>query len=161
MTDFEALYTRHARDVYRFALYLSGNHAQAEDITSEAFVRAWNASGEIRAVTARVYLFTIARNCYLQGLRRAVLERPLDEMPFEGAADPDATAEQRAELKQVLRALQQLPEADRSMLLLRAQEWSYQEIAEAVGLSVPAVKVRIHRARLKLAPWRAGREDRS
>ena len=39
MTDFEQLYERHARDVYRFALYLSGDRAVAEDITSETFVR--------------------------------------------------------------------------------------------------------------------------
>jgi RNA polymerase sigma-70 factor, ECF subfamily len=71
MTEWEALYRRHARDVYRFALYLCGDRAAAEDIVSETFVRAWNAGGEIRESTARAYLFTIARNCYRQGLRRS------------------------------------------------------------------------------------------
>ena len=71
MNDFEALYARHARDVFRFAIYLCGDRAKAEDITSEAFVRAWNGSGEIRAATAKTYLFTIARNCYLQSLRQS------------------------------------------------------------------------------------------
>ena len=159
MIDFEALYKHHARDIYRFALYLCGNHAEAEDIASETFVRAWNASGEIRAVTAKSYLFAIARNCYLEGLRRRVRHTELDENLADSSANPHADAERRIELNRVLGALQQLPEMDRTVMLLRVQgEWSYQEIADAVGLSLPAVKVKIHRARLRLAQWRAEQE---
>jgi DNA-directed RNA polymerase specialized sigma24 family protein len=56
----------------------------------------------------------------------------------------------------VLGELQRMAELDRTVLLLRVQEeWSYQEIADAVGLSLPAVKIRIHRARLKLVEWRS------
>jgi RNA polymerase sigma-70 factor (ECF subfamily) len=74
-------------------------------------------------------------------------------------ASPYAAAEGRIELARVLAELQQLPEVDRTVLLLRVQEeLSYQEIADAVQLSLPAVKVKIHRARLKLAQWRANQE---
>ena len=45
MVGFHDLYERHWRDVYRFALFLSGNPAHAEDLTSDTFVRAWNARG--------------------------------------------------------------------------------------------------------------------
>jgi RNA polymerase sigma-70 factor (ECF subfamily) len=55
--------------VFRFALYLSGNRSDAEDITSETFVRAWTSSARIRTNTVKGYLFTIARNFYLQGTR--------------------------------------------------------------------------------------------
>jgi RNA polymerase sigma-70 factor (ECF subfamily) len=159
MTDFEALYTAYSRDIYRFALYLCGNRAEAEDIASETFVRAWNASGEIRAATAKAYLFTIARNCYLEGLRRSVRQTELDEAMPDGAADPFADAQRRMELESVLAVLQRMPEIDRTVLLLRVQEeWAYQEIADVVGLSLPAVKVKIHRARLKLSEWRANQE---
>jgi RNA polymerase sigma-70 factor (ECF subfamily) len=159
MTDFEALYTHYSRDIFRFALYLCGNRAEAEDIASETFARAWNASGQIRAATAKSYLFTIARNCYLEGLRRGARQTPLDDTMPDSTANPYADAERRMELNRVLRALQQMPEVDRTVLLLRVQEeMSYQEIADAVGLSLPAVKVKIHRARLKLAQWRAHRE---
>ena len=159
MIDFEALYKHHARDIYRFALYLCGNHAEAEDIASETFARAWNATSEIRAVTAKSYLFAIARNCYLEGLRRRVRHTELDENLADASANPHADAERRIELNRVLGALQQLPEMDRTVMLLRVQgEWSYQEIADAVGLSLPAVKVKIHRARLRLAQWRAEQE---
>ena len=167
MTEFEALYRRYARDVYRFSLYLCGEHAAAEDITSEAFVRAWNGSGEIRAATAKAYLFAIARNCYVEGFRR-VRSRPpggghaeLDESLADPAAGPEATAAGRSELAQVMAALAELPEADRTVLLLRAQEeWSYEEIAQATGLSLSAVKVKIHRARLRLARWRGAERRR-
>ena len=51
MTDFGDLYRHHAQDVFRFALYLSGNHAEAEDLTAETFVRAWTAPEPIRMAT--------------------------------------------------------------------------------------------------------------
>jgi RNA polymerase sigma factor (sigma-70 family) len=159
MTDFEALYEHYSRDIYRFALYLCGNHAEAEDIAAETFVLAWNASGRIRAVTAKSYLFAIARNCYLERLRRGGRQTELDETMPDPKASPYAAAEGRIELARVLAELQQLPEVDRTVLLLRVQEeLSYQEIADAVQLSLPAVKVKIHRARLKLAQWRAIQE---
>lgn len=159
MTDFEALYASYSRDIFRFALYLSGNRAEAEDIASETFARAWNANGEIRAATARVYLFTIARNCYLEWLRRGARHTELDESMPDSKADPYADVERRIELNRVLEVLQQMPEVDRTVLLLRVQEgMPYQQIADAVGLSLPAVKVKIHRARLKLAQWRTTQE---
>jgi len=167
MTEFEALYRRYAHDVYRFAFFLCGEHGAAEDIASETFVRAWNASGKIRAATAKAYLFTIARNCHLEGLRRARSrgggqaggrEVP-DESLRDTGARPDAAAAGRSELARVMAALAELPELDRAVLLLRAQEeLSYEEIAQATGLSLAAVKVRIHRARRRLAAWRAAQE---
>ena len=159
MTDFEALYAHHARDVYRFALYLCANHAEAEDIASETFVRAWNATGTIRAATAKAYLFAIARNCYRERLRRVTRLTQVDETMADSAVNPYADVERRTELNRVFAVLQRMPEVDRTVLLLRVQEgWSYQEIADMVGLSLPAVKVKVHRARLKLAQWRSAQE---
>jgi RNA polymerase sigma-70 factor (ECF subfamily) len=161
MTDFEALYANYSRDIYRFALYLCGNSAEAEDIASETFARAWNASGEVRAATAKAYLFQIARNCYLEGLRRGTRQVQLDETTPDSRPNPYADAESRMRLNGVLASLQQMPEMDRTVLLLRVQEGlPYQEIADAVGLSLSAVKVKIHRARLKLAQWHAAQEAR-
>jgi RNA polymerase sigma-70 factor (ECF subfamily) len=161
MTDFEALYGKYSRDVYRFALYLCGDHAEAEDIAAETFARAWNANGAIRAATAKAYLLTIARNCYLEGLRRGKPQTQLDDAMADPAASPSRDAESRIELRRVLEELQRMPEVDRTVLLLHVQEgMPYQAIAGAVGLSLPAVKVKIHRARLKLALWRAAQETK-
>jgi RNA polymerase sigma-70 factor (ECF subfamily) len=157
MTGFGALYTKYAQDVYHFALYLSGERGEAEDITSETFVRAWVSSETIRVETVRGYLFTIARNLFLQGLRKKSRQVALDENLRDPRASPYAQAEQKAELRNVLAGLQKLPEIDRAALLMRAfDEMPYEEIARALGISLPAVKVKIHRARLALADIRNG-----
>ena len=54
--DPSGLYRRYSQDVYRFAYWLSGNVADAEDITSETFVRAWAGADGVRAATAKAYL---------------------------------------------------------------------------------------------------------
>jgi RNA polymerase sigma-70 factor, ECF subfamily len=151
VTEFSALYQKHAREVYRFALYLSGDRSEAEDITSETFVRVWTSPEPVRLATVRGYLFTIARNLFLQGLRRRSRHRALDETLADPRPDPQADAEGRAELEATLAALHKLPEVDRSAVLMRALEGlPYEEIARALGISVAAAKVKVHRARRAL-----------
>jgi len=155
MTDFEDLYQRYARDVYRFALYLSGNTAQAEDIASETFVRVWTMRDTIRVASVKAYLFTIARNLHHDGQRRAARQVELPEYLLDPGPSPEVEARDRQALDAVLRALQQIPEVDRAALLMRAQDGlPYEEIARALGLSLAAVKVKVHRARLRIAELR-------
>ena len=77
MTDFGTLYTKYAPDVFRFAMYLSGNRSEAEDITSETFVRAWTAPEPIAMATVKGYLLTIARNLFLQERYSTVKRKPV------------------------------------------------------------------------------------
>src|SRR5215475_8725374 len=99
MTDFSAMYSRYAADVFRFALFLSGDRGEAEDITSETFVRAWTAPGPIEASTVKGYLFTIARHLYLKTLRRRSRHAdPVDPATLEERmADPQAGPQARME----------------------------------------------------------------
>ena len=69
MTEFQEIYQRYAQDVHRFALYLSGDKALADDITSEAFVRLWASDEKIRPLTVKAYLFAIARHLYIDNRR--------------------------------------------------------------------------------------------
>jgi RNA polymerase sigma-70 factor (ECF subfamily) len=155
MTDFTALYKKHAPDVYRFALYLSGERGEAEDITSETFVRAWTSPGPIEMATVKSYLFTIARNLFLQGLRKKSRHVALDVEMRDPQAGPHVQAERKEKLHSVMAELQRLPEASRSALLMRAVDgMAYEEIAQVLGISLSAVKVKIHRARLALAGLR-------
>ena len=62
MMDFQELYDSYASDVYRFAFWLAGDKAEAEDVTSETFVRAWARREAIRTETLKAYLFKVARN---------------------------------------------------------------------------------------------------
>ena len=155
MTDIEHLYRRYAGDVRRFALYLCGDVVLADEITSDTFVRAWMAADRIRQPTVKSYLFTIARNAYTDLLRRAARQTQLDEkMPYMRIS-AQRQMELSAEVRAVLAALQQLPEVDRTVLLMRAlDEMPYEEIAETLGIAVVTAKVKVHRARVKLMQTR-------
>jgi RNA polymerase sigma-70 factor, ECF subfamily len=157
MTDFSSLYKKYAPDVFRFALYLSGNRSQAEDITSETFVRVWTSPESIKVATVRGYLFAIARNLFLQGLRRSSRHVQLDSELADPRPSPYLQAEQKEEFRALLTGLQELPEIDRAALLMRALDgMPYEEISRALGISLAAAKVKIHRARLALAVIRNG-----
>jgi RNA polymerase sigma-70 factor (ECF subfamily) len=151
LIDFGGLFERYSQDVYRFALYLSGDQALAADICQETFVRAWVTPAAIREGTVKGYLLKIARNLYKDEVTRTARQVKLDDSFPDTKPGPDAVAGGRIELRAVLRALQALPEGDRAVLLMSAQEgMSHAAIAAALDLSVAAVKVRIHRARLRL-----------
>lgn len=151
MTGFHELYADYARDIYRFALYLSGNPAVADDITSETFIRVWSSPEPVRLATVKAYLLTIARNLYLMESRRSSRRQSLDETVPDSGPSVGHQVEVKDELDRVLRAMQGFPEVDRSALLMRANEGlSYEEIAVALGLPVATVKVKVHRARLRL-----------
>jgi RNA polymerase sigma-70 factor (ECF subfamily) len=155
MTDIENLYERYAGDVRRFALYLCGDVVMADEITSDTFVRAWMAAGRIRQPTVKSYLLSIARNAYTDLLRRSARLTQLDENMPDTRISAQTQMEQSAEVREVLLALQQLPEMDRTVLLMRAlDDIPYGEIAETMGISVVAAKVKVHRARLKLMQTR-------
>jgi RNA polymerase sigma-70 factor (ECF subfamily) len=153
--DFNALYERHAPDVFRFATYLCGNRSDAEDITAETFVRAWTAPDPIEAATVKGYLFTIARNLFLKGIRRTSRHTVLrEDLPDPSPGHP-GRLEQQAELDAVLARLQTLPEVDRAALLMRALDgMPYQEIANALGISLSSAKVKVHRTRAVLMTLR-------
>lgn len=152
LTDFARLYREHAADVHRFAVYLSGDRPLAEDLVSEAFVRVWTARERVELTTVRGYLFAIVRNLLLQHLQHERRRAPLDERIADGRPDPEVRASDQSQLQTVLSALRDLPEVDRAAVLMRANgELPYQEIAAALGISVTAAKVKVHRARLKLA----------
>ncbi len=157
MTDFSALYQKYAPEVFRFALYLSGDKSEAEDITSETFVRVWASSVPIEMATVKGYLFTIARNLFLQGLRKKSRHVALPLELSDSRPNPHMQTEQKAELRAVLARLQKLPEIDRAALLLRTlDEMPYEEIARTLGISISSAKVKVHRARLKLEDTRDG-----
>jgi RNA polymerase sigma-70 factor, ECF subfamily len=156
MLGFHELYERHAGDVHRFALFLTGNPAFADDLVSETFVRAWTARGSIRDVTVRAYLLTITRNLWRDMQRK---ERRL--VPLEEAGEPSVAArgDHLADLGWAERQLQSIAAGDRDALLLHARDGlSYEEVARRLDISTGAVKSRVFRARQALAALRVRRE---
>ena len=151
MLDFQDLYESYADEVYRFAFWLAGNRSEAEDITSETFVRAWLKRDTIRTETLKAYLFTIARNTFLQGKRKGKRRAVLDATYPDSAPGPSRLVETQLELLRVQRHLQTLPEIDRAAFVLRVEhELPYAEIARVLGISLTASKVKVHRVRKRL-----------
>lgn len=149
---FEDLYRRHCADVFRFAYWLCGSWAEADDLTAEAFARAWAGQSGVQVLTVKGYLFTIVRNLHVSAHRRQREQATNEEMEV---ADPAPGPEEQAihydALAFTLDALDRLPSADRAALLMRAQGGlDYEEIARALGITVVNAKVKVHRARQRL-----------
>lgn len=151
---FHELWEAHSRAVHRFALWLCGDSAMADDLTAEAFLRIWTSWDRVEFPTVRSYLFATARNLYLQQMRRRGKEAPLDVASIDRAVPVEAGVAAKQQLALTMQAMRQLPEIDRVSLLLRVQqELSYAEIAVLLAMPEATVRVKIHRARLRLAEY--------
>src|SRR6185312_13517931 len=148
---FERLYRLHVRDVYRFALALLRNPAEAEDVTQTTFLNAYRAiqAGE-EPRRPQNWLLTIAHNTARSRVRRA-MRRPR-EVPLDDVVNQLAVPEhERTNVRELLRALGRLPFNQRAAITMRELEGrSYPEIAETLGVSVPAVEALLTRARKSL-----------
>ena len=160
ITNFHDLYQKYAQDIYCFSYWLCGDSQEAEDITSETFVRALTASNEIRSETVKGYLLTIARNLIYQQHRKTRRFTELKpKFPAEGD-QPERAVETKLGLQEIMNFLKTLPELDRSALLMQTQEGlPYEEIARLLDISVAAARVKVFRARIKLNEFRLKVED--
>jgi RNA polymerase sigma-70 factor (ECF subfamily) len=160
MITFQSLYESYAPEVYRFAFWLAGDSSEAEDVTSETFIRAWTKSSHIRTETVKAYLFAIARNVFLERQRKSKRQVALHDGYPDPAPGPDKLVESQLELGMVLRVLQTVPEIDRAAFVLRVQhELPYAEIARVLGLSLSSAKVKVHRVRKKMLSACVDKED--
>jgi RNA polymerase sigma-70 factor, ECF subfamily len=160
VTNFHELYRTYAQDVYRFAYWLCGNAQDAEDITSETFVRALTMADEIRVETVKGYLLTIAKNLAFKRSKQAGRITFLDPDLRTASYGPEKEAEVNLSLQSTMQFIQTLPAIDRAALLMYAQDdLAYEEIAHALGMSLAATKVKIHRARIKLTAHRMQQEE--
>lgn len=150
---FSDLYKRYAPDVHRLALFLSGDRALAEDLTSETFVRALVKSDTLQVDTVKAYLLAIVRNLYIDSLRRNARTVSLEGIPERVDPTPkqDESALDKLRLGDVVRAIGKLPQHEREALVLAIDhELPYERVAAILRCSVPTVKVRVHRARARL-----------
>ena len=147
---FEQLYRKHAREVYQYALALTANPADAEDVTQTTFLNAYRAfeRGE-RPHKPHNWLITIAHNvCRMRW--RSAGSRPR-EVTLEEAPEPASRDDEQPDLDEVLTALAALSFNQRAAIVMRELEGrSYQEIAGVLDLSVSAVEALLFRARRNL-----------
>jgi len=161
------LIERHQRAVINTIHRAIGDASEAEDLAQRVFVQVYRSAKRYKP-TAKftTWLFTITRNTILNEHRRRsrhpaqsldALQDPSDpettgwQPPDTSMRDPAEAAVERELLEKIKQAVQELPEAQRTAVILcRYEGLSYEEIAEVLGCSVSATKSMLHRARLAL-----------
>jgi RNA polymerase sigma factor (sigma-70 family) len=152
---FEVLVGRYQTRLLAFCRHMLGSREDAEDVLQEVFAAAFNAIlADDRPINVRPWLYRIARNRSLNHLRR-IQPIGVDSMDIHLSEHGITTAD-KVDRKEALRELvadvQQLPETQRTALLLREIDaLSYEQIAEAMETTVPSVKSLLVRARVSLA----------
>lgn len=158
---FEALYGFHKRRVYSLCLRMTGNTAQAEDLTQEAFLQLYRKIGTFRGESAfSTWLHRMAVNVVLMQLRKKGLpEVSLDEMlepqhddgPKRDIGARDNVLAGSVDRVNLERAIAGLPPGYRVVFMLHDVEgYEHNEIAEMMGCSIGNSKSQLHKARLKL-----------
>jgi RNA polymerase sigma-70 factor (ECF subfamily) len=170
-TDFDFVYRTHYSDVHRFVFEFVQDVSLADELTQDAFLKAYDAWGSFRGeAPERIWLMRIARNVCLDYLRsprsRARTTASLDSAQAEGrepcpenaalaGIEPPPSVEQAARQAEMSDCVQQfvltLPETLRTPLILHDMEgFTNPEIAQVLGCSLEAAKMRLHRARARL-----------
>ena len=135
--------------LFAYLMRRTGDYYLSSDIMQESFTRYLRSYAE-RSDSASL-LFRIARNALLDDQRKSNRTTPLEEDTEYTADNPEKHIMVRDEYQRVLLAMQQLGEEERDTLaLVVSADMSYRDIAEITGTSEQNVKVRVHRARVKL-----------
>ena len=141
--------------LFRLALRITFDRAEAEDIVQETLIRVWNKRDEWQQMDSiEAYCLTIARNLAIdrsQKMESQNLELTPETQEMPDAKMPDQLMEQNEQLSIIHRLINELPEKQRSILQLRDIEGkNYKEIAVILGLTEEQVKVNLFRARQRI-----------
>src|SRR5437588_7908133 len=161
-TAFEQLIERHQALVAGTVARMLGSNSDVDAIRQQVFVRVWKSAGRyVPRAKFTTWLLKITRNLVFNEMRRAKrhphlpvqIDPEAEEMPLkdEATATPDATLLQAELQAEIEKAIMLLPDTQRMALVLRRyEELSYEDIADVLDLSVPAVKSLLFRARTEL-----------
>ncbi|MCE7795993.1 sigma-70 family RNA polymerase sigma factor [Sphingobium sufflavum] len=135
-----------------FARSLCGNRDTADDLVQDTMLKAWAARERFEAGTNfKAWAFTILRNHYFSQTRRLRFVGEWDELTADRILAAPASQDKTVEMRDLMRALQQLPAPQReALILVGAGGISYEETAEITGVAVGTVKSRVARARMAL-----------
>jgi len=155
--SFEDVVVPHLDAAFNYARWLARNDADAEDIVQDAALRAFRFFPSLRSDNARSWLLTIVRNAWyarVANRQHTVASTEYDDMADRRADDqigPEELLIQREQVDRVQRAVEQLPDDFREVIVLREREgFSYKEIARIVGVPIGTVMSRLARARERL-----------
>jgi RNA polymerase sigma-70 factor (ECF subfamily) len=160
VSAFERLVDLHQHEVFGLALRLVGDRDMAADVAQEAMIRAWRALPRFRgdaAFSTWIHRITVNTAWTQRTRAKRTATDPLEEVgdiPDPGWLTPERAGE-TAHLRFALRsALARLPETHRTLVVLKDVEgWTHGEIADVLGITVTAAKVRLHRAHVRLREY--------
>jgi RNA polymerase sigma factor (sigma-70 family) len=154
------LFDRYQAPLFNFYSKMTQDRTVSEDLVQEVFLRILRYRQTYRpGTTFRTWMYQIARNTRLDQVRKVRPETPLATEPLAPSRAGDS-AERQQEAQLLQRALMQLPEDKREILVLsRFQELKYEEIARLLGCETGTVKVRVHRALQQLREAYMGLEN--
>jgi RNA polymerase sigma-70 factor (ECF subfamily) len=169
---FAELYERHVVRVYRHIYYMVGSAPEAEDLTSQTFLRAWEAIDryQVRGAPFVSWLLRIAHNLGVSYLRARRDSSQLHDGIVDETMrrDPESSFQQTEEEEMVRAAILKLRDEQRQVIILRfIEDLDYREVAEIIGKSVAAIRVIQHRAlnalrkQMKLMDQADGRSEAS
>jgi len=159
---FDALHAQHGERVWRLCVRMTGNQTEAEDLAQEVWLAVFQRISSFRCESAlSTWLYRVTVNVHLQRRRQAPPEDVMspDEMATDQRSSPQEHLAMNERAARLRAAVAALPETLRLALLLRVnEELSYAAIAEALGCTCAAAKMRIARARAMLAEAMAKEE---
>ncbi len=142
--------------LYRLALRITMNKAEAEDVVQDTLLKVWECREDWNQINnLEAFAIATCRNRALDVVKRAGRDTEnLDEMAHFSSQTPHEQLVAREEISLVRRLMDSLPEVQRTIMLLRDIEGkTYQEIAQTLDISETQVKVYLHRARTKIKEW--------
>jgi len=164
---FEEIVRRYGNGILGYLIRMTGNRQQAEDLFQETFKRVHEKSHTLRGAEFKSWLFRIATNTALDGLRKKIRvglrEKSLTFVDCDGektagpvtadySHNPSVELEKAEQIEQVRQAIISLPDRQRATLVLAYyQQLSYSQVASALGCSVGTVKTQMYRALRTLA----------
>jgi len=146
---FKAFYIQHKSSLFAYLMRMSADYDLAWDILQESFTRLLDRYPS--RVWSKALLFKIARNTFIDEKRKSRHRKSQELTEYHGARNYEQDFFVREKYRAVLRSLQQLDSMERDILSLRiSSNLTYRDIADIVGISEANVKVKVHRARIKL-----------
>jgi len=150
---FDQIYKDNYPKVFRLCLgYVGGDDMAAKELSQEVFIKAWECLGRFRKeAQISTWIYRITVNTSLMYLRKESRKKeiPLQEWD-QVEEESSATVRKESQMKQLYECINKLPETHRTILLLELEDVPQKEIAEIIGISHSALRVRIHRIKNEL-----------
>ncbi len=145
---FASIFRANSKTVFNYIYYKFGNEEKAHDAVQEAFVKLWENCGKVSPEKAKSFVFTVANNLYLNVIKAEKVRLKYADKSLKTTQEtPEYLMEQKQFQEKLERALDSLPENQRTVFLLnRIDGKKYAEIAEMEGVSVKAIEKRMHLA---------------